>query len=68
MINKLDLQCDDRVVMYNSSGLDGKTGSVVGVSIRNVIDFYIILLDEPVEYEGFLHKAVSIPETCLKRI
>jgi hypothetical protein len=77
MFTKLDLKSDERVHLVrlgpespdNRTPLNGRPGTVVGVAIRYIIDHYIILLDEPItDSEGFVHKAVSMPEVCLERI
>lgn len=69
MLNKLNLKCDDRVELHTmGQQMSGKKGTVIGVSIRHIIDFYIVLFDEPIVYDDFVHKAASIPESCLKRI
>lgn len=76
MFAKLNLKTDDRVRLVkvgpdkadNRTTLEGKTGVVVGCASRHIIDYYIVLLDEPFEMEGFVHKAVSFPESCLEKI
>lgn len=73
MFKKLNLLTDDRVRLtkLDSESLDslsGHEGTIVGVAVRHIVDFYIVLLDKPYIYDGFLHKAVLIPESCLERI
>lgn len=76
MFNKLNLKTDDRVRLIklgpdtpdSRTPLNGKEGVVVGVATRHIIDYYIVLLDEPFVTDDFVHNAVSIPECCLERI
>ena len=42
-LNKAVFQPGDRVTLRE------RTGSVVGIATRNIIDTYIVLLDEPLE-------------------
>lgn len=56
---------DDRVKF----DLDGTpqykgTGTVLGLSMDNIIQFYIVLLDVPIKGE----KAIVIPETLMKPV
>jgi hypothetical protein len=62
---KNNFAVDDRVVIGQTgpSGLDGRTGVVLGKSVENVVDFYIVGLDAP--YLG--QKAILMIESCLKR-
>ena len=58
----------DEVVQINHTTdpeLDGQTGTILGRSIVDVLDFYIVLLDKP-HSRG--DKAISITEACLDRI
>ena len=75
MFNKLNLKTDDRVMLFNlgpeadsDDPINGREGTIVGVATRHIIDHYIVLLDHPIHSEDFKHIAVSIPESCLKRI
>lgn len=76
MMNKLNLKCHDRVRLINlgpektdcRTNLNGRTGSIVGIATRHIVDCYIVLLDAPVEMPDFTHVAVSIPECCIERI
>jgi len=76
MFNKLNLNTYDRVELCNlgpeapdsRTPLNGRKGSIAGVATRHIIDCYIVLLDEPFDLDEFKHVAVSIPETCLRRI
>ena len=53
----------DRVeIKMNTMGKTGITGEVVGVSMRHIIDIYIVLLDEPLE-SGW--RACAIPSSGL---
>lgn len=61
----------DKVRMINLSGdhLEGKTGTLVGISIANVIIHWIVELDEPTTVPfGIALKCVSMPSVCLERI
>jgi hypothetical protein len=56
----------DERVRFHSTGdpeLDGFGGVVLGMSINDLIAFYIVLLDRP-HSRG--DKAVSMPEVCLE--
>jgi len=75
MFNKKSFDCDDRVKFVKTGGdLDGKLGTIIGKSFINVIDSYIVLLDGPIEYKDvydgkpFLHKAITMTESCLEKI
>jgi hypothetical protein len=59
---KLNLKVNDRVEIKNTgTDIDGHTGKNLGKATENIIDFYIILLDEPIPN----HLAVIFPEGCL---
>jgi hypothetical protein len=61
---KQNFRVDQRVVIgrTNDDSLDGLTGTIVGISIKDSIcDFYIILLDQP--YNGW--KAITLIESCI---
>ncbi len=63
MITKINLRLNDIVEIYGTeSFLDGMTGVNLGTSSVGVVDLYIILLDVPLK----THRAVTIPESCLK--
>ena len=47
-----------------SAILEKRTGTILGKSVVNVLDHYIVLLDNPLPES----LAVSIPEFCLERI
>lgn len=76
MFNKLNLMTYDRVKLIhvgpegqdNRTPLNDRYGTVIGCATRHIIDYYIVQLDEPYELEGFLHVAVSFPESCLEKI
>ena len=64
-----NFQMKDRVVIGNTTqeGLDGATGIIGGVSFEGYgASFYIVLLDEPLPYNGWL--AISMTEACLARL
>lgn len=44
--------------------LDGQSGTILGQSFDNIVDAYIILLDEP--YRG--QKAISLIESCISAL
>jgi hypothetical protein len=69
------LSCDDRVKIVKAEELSGRTGTILGKSFINVIDGYIVLLDEGITstyiYDSeipFFHKAICITESCLEKI
>ena len=51
-----------RFVNLPECELLGKTGKILGTSFVNVIDHYIVLLDEPTE----THYAICMTESCLE--
>lgn len=59
---------NQRVMIGQTSDpeLDGATGSVIGVAVRNVPDIYIVSLDKPLSYTDF--EAITMPEVCLSPI
>lgn len=66
-----NLKMGDKVRMIKLGGdhLEGKTGTLVGVSIANVIIHWIVELDEPTTVPfGIEFKCVSMPSVCLERI
>lgn len=60
---KQNLQVDQRVVLGRTSSplLDGKGGTILGQSIDDAYDAYIVLLDEPIEGQ----KPIVMTEACL---
>lgn len=75
-MNHLHLRSHDRVRLVKMgpesidcrTPLNGKTGKIVGVATRHLVDCYIVLLDTPFVLDDFEHIAVSIPECCLERV
>lgn len=67
---KKNFSCDQKVIFVGtgSSIIEGKFGTVIGKACVNITDIYIVLLDEPVTAEEFLHKAVVMTEACLEAI
>ena len=64
---KKEFKLNQKVRIVNVGGdvsIDGKTGYVLGKSFENVIDFYIVMLDEP-RPDAL---AISITEACLEAI
>ncbi|MGH2644790.1 MAG: hypothetical protein ACRDE2_12625 [Chitinophagaceae bacterium] len=60
---KKNFAADDRVKFINTgSDIDGAKGTILGKSIINVIDCYIVLFD--VLYAG--QKACTMIESCLE--
>lgn len=63
-MEKMNLELDEVVTIHSTnSDLDGKMGTNMGKSTEHIIDFYIIQLNVPLS----THKAVTVPESCLKR-
>lgn len=62
----------DLVSIKSMTGLDemnGLTGKIVGVAVRNVYNFYVILLDKPLVISGFEGwTGVVIPAPCLEKL
>lgn len=74
---KKNFKVDDRVVIVKtgSAALDNVTGIILGKSFINVIDHYIVLLDEEfvkntdlLDYVMPGAKALCITESCLELI
>lgn len=63
---KLELGLEEVVQIHSttSSELDGSYGCILGKSVSDYIDHYIVLLDEPTDTA----LAVVIPEVCLVRV
>ena len=54
-----------RIGQTGQDGLDGATGIIGGIaSSAGRISFYIVILDNPLPYNGWL--AISMIETCLE--
>ncbi len=50
-----------QLTQTGSDLLDGQCGTILGSSMVNLYNFYIVLLDIPTE----THRALSLPESCL---
>ena len=67
----MNLRFADAVKIVNVGGpLSNKTGRIVGVAYRDIVNIYIVELDalsyHNVDFGPI--KAVAIPEMCLERI
>ena len=66
------LRMGDKVRMYalgDNCQLEGKTGTLVGVTNTHVLIHWIVELDEPTSIPyGFELKCVQMPSVCLERI
>ena len=62
---KKNFPLNARVMIENTTDpiLDGQTGTILGKSIVDVLDYYIVLLDVP--QPDF--RAITITEVCLKK-
>lgn len=59
----------DRVKFVSSLELDGITGEVAGYSFSDVLSEHcIVILDNPLEREDGLWKAINITQYCLEKI
>lgn len=68
MFTKKNFQIDEKV-RFTQTGdhrLDGRTGSILGKSMVHVMDFYIVLFDQPIN--GYSDKAIAITEACLEKV
>lgn len=64
---KKNFKIDQRVVIVKTTSpeLDNVvTGFIAGKSHEHVTDTYIVILDKPLEYNGW--KAISMTEACLE--
>lgn len=64
---------NDRVgIDYEGTGKFIGTGRVCGIASIHILDYYIVQLDEPiagfVDSTGIPWTAISMPNTCLKRL
>lgn len=65
-------QIDDRVwITGTKSAIDGLTGSIAALSHSSIINFYIIIMDNPhmMPYDDKIQgypKAVCLPEGCIR--
>lgn len=67
MFTKHDFPLDQRVKIHGfpeNDPLQGATGTILGKSAEHVVDFYIMMLDQPT----LTHKAIQIIESCLSPI
>ncbi len=61
-IQNKNFALNERVVIHNTGEeMDGRTGEILGKSSFGIVDFYIVLLDDPTPS----HRAVNVPEGCL---
>ena len=51
-------------IVHTGSHLDGTCGTNLGKSTEHVIDFYIVLLDQPTN----TNRASTFPEGCLELV
>jgi len=63
-----EFKTDDYVTIHSTnSPLDGRMGTILGLSTNLIVQTYIVGLDKTFEHEGFLYRAVTIPGSCLCR-
>jgi hypothetical protein len=61
-VKKQELTVDQKVIIgRTNSELDNITGTILGKSFDNLVDAYIILLDQPYNNQ----KAIVLTEVCL---
>lgn len=63
MLTKTEYRVDDRVYFSVTPEMVGY-GTVLGKSFEHIIDFYIVLLDVPIDGQ----KATVIPGPLLRRV
>lgn len=72
MEQKKNFKIDERVKIFNTTDvyLDNHYGTILGKSVCNIVDFYIVLLDTP--YQGGNEnkgaKAIVLIESCLEKV
>lgn len=72
MPEKLVLKFGEQVLVKNTGGhLDGLIVTVVGVSVRHIIDIYILALPDGKKNtmpDGMEYTHFCMPEACLERV
>ena len=53
-----------RIGNTTQATLDGVTGIIGGIAAEHICSSYIVILDQPLSYNGWL--AISITEACLE--